>query len=150
MDKKRVSINIRKGVIYIPTLVKTEWGVYMDTDPVSIVNLEVEDLTVIIKNMLEKGNPIIPHPSREEISRKPQPLLKAAKVSSWKKFAEGGGTYTLTQQKEGFILDFYKKDETGRFITDVSKTQQFSNETNLQQIVQVILDDIKSHPELLN
>jgi hypothetical protein len=150
VHNKTVSIYIHKGKAYIPTLAKTEWGVYINTDPVSVSNLGMEDLIAVIQYMFEKGNPIIPQPSREEIKNLPQPLLKAAKVSSWKQLAQGGTTYSIYWKPEGIFLDFFKKDEKGRFITDISKGQKFAPETNLQQIVQIILEDIQSHPELLN
>jgi len=147
MDKKRVSINIRKGKAYIPTLARTELGVYITVDPVYTVDLNIGNLTQIIEKVLKTGNPRIPHPTREELSHLPDPVLKAAKVSSWKKLAEGGATYSISQQDEGFDLEFYKKDEKGRFITDTSKTRRFPLGTELKEIITIILEDVNSHSE---
>jgi len=150
VDKKKISLIIRKGKAYIPTLAKTEWGVYMTMEPVYTVDLDDNALINSIKQLLKSGNTQVSNPSKEDLNHQPDPVLKAAKVNSWKKLSVGGATYTISQQPEGFTLEFYKKDEKGRFITDTSKTREFPPETNLREIVRIVLEDIYSHPELLS
>lgn len=144
-----VDVFVRRGKSYIPTLAKTDMGVYMTVAPVYMVDLDIDKLTETIEQMCKTGNPDIPHPTRDEAKHLPQPLLKAAKVNSWKKFAEGGTSYAISWRKEDIILGFYKLDEKGRFVNDMPKERHFPIRTDIRKIAQVILEDVFSHPELL-
>jgi hypothetical protein len=148
MDIGTVSIYVRKGKAHIPTLAKTETGVYLTIDPVYTIDLNVDNLTTAINIVRKAGNPRIPHPTRDEIIRLPQPVLKASKVNSWKKMAEGGTSYTISFETENIVLYFTKLDEKARIISDTSKTLQFPPGTSIKDIVQAILDDVQSRPEL--
>ncbi len=149
MDNKEVSIYIRKGKAYIPVLAKTDDGFYLNVSPVYTVDLDIENLANIIGEVLKAGNPRIPTPSTDEMRRLPQPVLQAAKVTSWKKLAQGGTAYDISERPEGYTLEFSKKDEKGRFVTDSYKTREFPLSTDLKEIVQAMFEDIHSHPELL-
>jgi hypothetical protein len=104
------------------------------------------DLVEKIRLVQKTGNPIITQAVGEEIA-KYQPVLKAAKVSSWKKLAQGGTVYSIMWQDSETILTFSKKDEKGRFIYDLEN--KFATDTELEKIIPVMLADIHTHPELL-
>lgn len=148
MGNKAVNIFIRKGKAYIPTLAKTDMGVYMDIDPVYIVDPNIDNLANAIDQVFRTGNPKIPHPTRDQIKRLPHPVFKAAKVSSWKKFTEGCKCYGISWVYDGLILEFFKLGEKRSFIPDRPKTRAFPPGTNMREIVQAILDDLHSRPEL--
>jgi hypothetical protein len=148
MDRVHVSILIYNNMAYIPTLAKTKLGVHITIEPVYTSDLNINVLTQAVEKALQSGNPKIPHPTRDEIETWPDPVLKATKVSSWSKLSKGGGTtYHISFGSDSIILYFYKKDEKGRFITDISKTLKFPPETNIRDIVKIILDDINSRSE---
>jgi hypothetical protein len=148
--KRHASVYVRRDKAYVPTLARTDVGVYLTVDPVYTVSLSVDELAQAIERVLSAGNPRIPHPTLDKIDHLPQPVLKAAKVGSWTKLAQGGTSYSILMHPEGATLYFSKLDEKGRFVTDISKTRQFPPATDVRDIVQAILDDVHSRPELQN
>lgn len=148
--EESVTIIVRDGKAYIPTEAKTDLGVYIMTSPVYTISLDIDnnELTNAIERVLKAGNPKIPHPTLYEMDHLPQPVLKAAGVKSWKKLAEGGTSYSIIFGKEKISLYFSKHDKKGRFTTDILKTRHFPVNTEIKIIVQIILDDFHSRPEL--
>ena len=147
MDSNRVIMFVRKGKAYIPTLAKTDKGVYVTINPVFTVELNIAELMRVTEDILKIGHPEMKHPTKDQLAKMGHPMLKAADVSSWKKLSEGGTAYWIIWRKEEIVLEFSKKGERGSFAVDSSKTQHFPNGTDLRMILQVMLDDLKSHPE---
>jgi hypothetical protein len=145
-----LSVIVRAGKAYVPTVGDAEIA-HVDTEPVYSSSLSLEELTGILEKAYRNGNPKVPRPPGDKLYNlpKPYPLLKAAKVGSWKKLAEGGAAYDITLRSEDVILYISKNDKKGRFLWDhPDKTKVFHPEVSMKEVVQAILDDVNSRPEL--
>jgi hypothetical protein len=148
---KMFNLYIRSGKAYIPSMAKSDVGVYIEIEPVAVVDLKFDDLLAAIGNSVQKGNPTIPHPSWDEMKTLPQPVLKAAKVRSWRQFVQKVKVYSIEQNANGFELKYFERAKKGNgFFSDNSRTKKFSRDTALQEIVQAVLLDVQEHPELLS
>jgi hypothetical protein len=145
------SIYIRQGKAYVATVGDCEIANIV-TEPIYIVNLSLDYLTEAIEKIFRAGTPNLPRPPGDKLYNlpKPDPLLKAAKVSSWKKLAQGGTVYGIDWYSHEIVLTFYKNDEKGRFVPDMPKELHFPVGTDISRIVHTILNDVHSRPELSN
>jgi hypothetical protein len=144
-----VDVIVRRGKGYIPTQGQTEAGFYIGIEPVYTVNLNVEDVLGAFEQVIAAGHPRVPTPTQEEWRTREDPILKAAGVRSWKRLAQGGASYTIDWQEDTVALYVSRLDHKGRFEVDPAKTRTFPKTTPLRIIVEVILDDVRSRPELL-
>jgi hypothetical protein len=145
-----VDVYIRKGKAYVATIGDCEIADIV-TEPIYTVNLNTDELVEAIEKIYQAGTPKLPRPPGDKLYNlpKPDPLLKAAKVTSWKKLAQGGTVYGITWYPKEILLTFYKNDEKGRFVPDIAKERHLAIGTSVNQIAQVILEDALSRPELL-
>jgi hypothetical protein len=140
------SVFVRQGKAYVPTVGDTG-TLDMITGPVYTVNLSVEELTEVLEKVFRAGNPKIPQPTRYEMEHpRDDPLLKAAKVSSWKKLAQGGAAYGILWRSNDVTLDMSRP--SSKFEWDASKPRHFPPDVDMWEIAQTILDDVHSRPEL--
>jgi len=140
---------VRKGKGYIPIQGQIEAGPYLGIESVYTVNLNVEDIVQAFEQVIAAGHPQIPTPTKEEMQRRKDPILKAAGASSWKTLAKNGASYTIEWQEEAITLYISRLDRKGRFEVDPAKTRTFPKGTPLRAIVEAILEDVRSRPELL-
>jgi hypothetical protein len=140
---------VRNNKAYLAVMAQIEAGPYLDIEPVFTADLTVNSLTSAFEKVIAAGHPKIPTPTKEEMKEREDPILKAARVSSWKQLARGGASYTIEWTKDTILLYISRLDRRGRFEVDPVKTQTFTRDTHLRTIVSAILEDARSRPELL-
>jgi hypothetical protein len=118
-----VGLIIYKNKAYVPVEAQTEAGFYFAVEPVFTT------------------------PTLEEMKKK-DVILSITGAKSWKALAKNGASYPISWSKDGITLYMSRLDKKGRFETDPNKTRVFSRETPLQTIVEAILEDVQSRPEL--
>jgi hypothetical protein len=141
-----VVIWIRQGKAYVPTQAQTEAGYFMGIEPIHIVELTKDDLQIAIEKTLAAGHPKVATPTRDEFRNRKDPLLKAAKARSWKEFERNTIAFGITWTTDMIIFDI--SDESTEFQDDLSKQRKFPLKTSLSTIIEIILEEIKSRPEL--
>lgn len=139
---------VRRGKGYIPTQGQAEAGFHIGIEPVYIVDLDVEELRRAFERVTAAGHPKVPTPTQEEWRTRADPILKAAGVRSWYELAKGGASYTISWEENAITLYISRLDRKGRFEVDPAKTRVFPEGTPLRTLVEAILDDIRSRPEL--
>jgi hypothetical protein len=146
-----VDVYVRKAKAYVATIGDCVISSVV-TEPIYVVNLSLDELVEAIEKVYRSGTPKLPRPPGDKLYNlpRPDPLLKAAKVSSWKKLAQGGTAYDISWFSRDIIISFFKHDEKGRFVTDMPKERHFPIGTDIRQIAQVILEDALARPELLS
>ncbi len=153
VEKGSASVYVRQGKAYVVTraLISTGdyAGMYKIVEPVFTVSLEIDELSQALERVIGAGLQEIPSPSREEMmhpDNKKDPLLRAARVGSWRKLYQGCAAYGVTLYEDELELTFWKPEQKGRgFIPD---TYRFSPGTDIKEIAKAILDDARSRPEL--
>jgi hypothetical protein len=107
-----ISCTLKDGVVYLPTVAKTEAGFYIDREPVAVVPvMETGALRHALQEVTRRGNPIIPTPKRNAF---PPPVLpKYAGVKSWSKFMQGASDWKIVEHNRSYRIVPYRKDPKG-------------------------------------
>lgn len=148
MKRQLVGIYVWRGKAYLPVEARIESGMWMDIEPVYTSGLNAEELLSAVEKVLAAGHPRLPNPTREEMQQRRSPILKATKARSWKELARAGASYTVSWTDERIRVEMSRLDEKGRWEYDPEKRHIFPPDTPLQEIVAVILEDIRSRPEV--
>jgi len=139
---------VRKGKAYIPVHAKSEGGPYYLIEPVFTVDLTVDDLLAALSNAIAAGHPQIPPPTKEDMKKCQDPILRASGTKSWKQLAKNGASYNIFWSENQTILYMSRLDNQGRFEPDPNKTKTFPKDTEMRVIVEAILADANTRPEL--
>jgi len=120
----------------------------MDVEPVYIAKLSAEELRSAIEKVLAAGHPRLPDPTQEDMRRRKDPVLAATRARTWKELARTGAAYTIDWTDKEVRVDMSRLDKQGRWEWDPAKTRIFPLDTPLPDIIAVILEDMRSRPEL--
>lgn len=144
-----VSIVVYRDKAYLPVLARLESGMGVLTEPVFTAELKVDKLVAAIKKVIEARQQTLPDPTREEWQKRQDPVLAATRARSWKALARNGASYGIEQTDNTIRVDMSYTDKKGRWQNDPEKVRLFSKDTSLEEVVEVILADVRSRPEVL-
>jgi hypothetical protein len=91
---------LKDGIVYVPTVVKMQTGVYSDVEPVAVV--PVTNTEVLRRGFLRaiaKENIVVPNPPKNKWP--PPILLKYTGAKTWSAFARGASQWSIIQDKHG-------------------------------------------------
>jgi hypothetical protein len=129
---------LRNGMVYVPTMAQAEAGPRLDIDPVEVVSVtDTEALQRAIKEVMSKGNPVIPAVTRDTF---PKPVvLKYAKVKSWSAFEKGTLLWTI-EEKSGIyqIAPGRKRPDRG-WEDDPEKIESLPPGTTLDEVAKRVV-----------
>jgi hypothetical protein len=109
----RLTIYVVGNTVIIPTLATTKAGYYLETEPVARLDLADPGLPAIVRKVLERGNPVVPTPSR---ARFPMPVvLKFVDVASWKEFVRIAVSWQLAEYNGTCVLARSTSDSAGAY-----------------------------------
>ncbi len=150
MAIQTASVFVRQGKAYVPVVAQTEAGLYMCIEPVYTADLTLEALVAALEKVMAAGHPRIPHPAREEWRRllRRDPVLRAAGVKSWREFSQHSAVYTIDWTEQAVNVYISQLDHLGRAEFASAKKLSFPKDTALRTIVEAILEDVGSRPEL--
>jgi hypothetical protein len=144
-----VGIYAWRGKAYLPVQAQIQSGPYMDVEPIYISDFDASELAKAIEKVIAAGHPRLPDPTREEARTKKSPTLLATKARSWKELARTGASYTIVWDDNEIRIDMSRLDAKGRWEYDPQKKQTLPPDTPLATIVDIILEDIRSRPEVM-
>lgn len=106
------SCTLKDGIVYLPTVAKTEAGFYMNREPVAVVPVANTDtLRGALRNVIKMGNRVIPTPARDAY---PPPVLpKYAGAKTWSAFMRGASEWKITQNNGVYQIIPYRRDPEG-------------------------------------
>lgn len=148
MNRRSVSIVVWQGKAYLPCQARIEAGMWMDVEPVYVSDIDLDSLQVSVEKVLSFGHPLLPTPTQEDVKRMKSPLLVATKARSWKDLARAGASYGIDWTDQHIRVDISYRDKQGRWQNDPAKVRTFPLDTPLEEVLTVILEDIRSRPEL--
>jgi hypothetical protein len=144
-----VGIDVWRGKAYLPTIARSESGKYLDMEPVYIADLTVSDLAKAIQAVKDTGHELVPDPkTRQELLAHESPILAATGARSWKELAQTGANYSIDWTENEIRIDMSRLDEEGRWESDPNKVRILLPDTPLEVVVEIILDDVKTRPEV--
>ncbi len=140
----RWSIFYANSRVLIPTSEKTTAGVRRIIDPMQVVNVEhTDDLKRAILVTIAKGNPIVPHPSQDEMS-KPVDFHKKLGFKSYKAFNHTAILWSMDLDDGIYEIGFTKIAQDGRgYDSDTSKTITFPSGTPVETVVDKLIEIIQ-------
>lgn len=147
---KLVVIDIWKGKAYLPAQGQFESGIWADIEPVLVTSLDLKELAAAIQKVFDKGYIRLPEPTREEWQKRKSPILAATGARSWKELAYQGASYTIGWTEREVRVDMSRLDKKGRWENDPQRVHIFPLDTPLEAIAAIILDDVRSRPELFD
>lgn len=111
------NLYLSKGIVFIPTVSKTVAGYYLNTEPVEVVPAQdVARLEAALKATIERGNPIIPTPTRAKF---PEPvILKYAKEKSLASFEKRASCFSLEKQESVYDIKHLRHSPNGGWEDD--------------------------------
>ena len=144
-----VGIYVGRSKAYVPTQAQYESGIFVDVEPVYIAALITDEMTQAVQAVKDAGHIRLPDPeTREEFLRRKDPVLAATKARNWKELAQKGASYTVGWTEKEVRIDMSRLDKKGRWEYDPEKVRTLPPDTPLEKIVEIILEDIKTRPEL--
>ena len=144
MEVSIASIIIRNGKAYMPVMGKTDLGLFVDTEPVFICDLFIEEMARNLQNVKQAGHPHIQLLSPEEHKKHSNLILRATEAKSWKELAQTGLSYTIGWNDDGVLIQMSRLDKKGRWEFDPDKNRGLPLDTPLRDLIQIILWDLKS------
>ena len=145
---KVVGIYVWRGKAYVPVEAQFESGIFVDVEPVTTAELNAEEFLTAVGTALSAGHPCLPAPTREEMQQRKDPVLAITGAHSWKELAKTGAAYTIDWTDKEIRVDMSRLDKKGRWEYDPEKARILPPDTDLQEIITVIFEDILSRPEL--
>jgi hypothetical protein len=139
-----LSIYVFRNHVFIPTVAKTQAGYHLEIEPVEHLSLTSPELPQVLGEVLKRGNPEVPTPSRANF---PKPwMLKYRSAKSWKKFSEIADLWSLTEHQGTYMLARASNDPiTGAYWCGKNKiiipSDTTSGGPNTRAIVDAILSE---------
>jgi hypothetical protein len=140
-----VTCTLKNGIVYVPTNVKTEAGFYMRGEPVAVVPaVNTDALRRAFRDVMERGNEIVPTPKRNAF---PTPVLpKYAGAKNWSAFMNGASEWAINEDKGNYDIVPYRKDPEGSqgWTADNEHRIQFPAGTTRDQVIEQIIKLIQA------
>lgn len=135
-----VSITIRNATAYIPSMANTPDGYNVFVNPVYSSKIELNSLTHICEETLNKYQTDISEEAAKKIyqGKKPNdtPILQATGSSSYRDLEKNSIVYSIQRYEDDWLLFIpgkTKKDDSVRLV--------FPQTTPVKELVQIIVDD---------
>lgn len=131
-----VSCTLKNGIVYVPTVAKTETGFYMDREPVAVVPAaNTEALRRALYDVVARGNAIIPTPKRNAY---PPPVLpKYAGEKTWSAFMRGVSEWNISEKDGNYQIVQYRENpkRDGSWIEDPDRKIEFPAGTTIDDVI---------------
>ena len=130
----RHHIYIGGDVVILLTLGRTPNGMFLDAEPVAVAPLaDPEAIRRALTELIERGNPEIPLPSRD--TYRPV-VLSDGGVKSWSKFSKKFGAILFVLDGSEYRLDFAA---AGSNADDPARTERVAPDDLVSQVLAHIL-----------
>jgi hypothetical protein len=131
------NLYLRKGIVFIPTVSKTEAGFYLDTEPVEVVPVQdIARLEIALKNTINKGNPVVPTPTRDNF---PKPVvLKYSNTKSWSSFEKNAFCFSLKRNKVFEVMRL-RRSPNGGWEVDPDNLETVSLDMGIDAVIKKLI-----------
>jgi hypothetical protein len=141
---KRVQIIVIGDKAYLPSDGVYPSGLSTGIEPIFVVRPTLEELMPVVVKMANTGPILLPSPTKEDLVFQRNLLPKITKTKSWKRLGQAGILYFFDITENWITLEISRLDDKGRWEFDKSKQKRYPVNTDLSEVVQDILDDLKS------
>lgn len=148
MNFRGVAIFIVNDKAYLPSFGVYSSGIVQQIDPVFICDLNISELTQAVTNISITELKPLADITAEEWKKQKKPLLEAAKIKSWKKLDAVCIPYGIDWTKNGIELSSSYLNRKNRMESDPSKNKIFPENTGLENILKVVLEDYQNRRQI--
>jgi hypothetical protein len=145
-----VSIDIRYGKAYVPVKAIFGTGTFVITTPIYVADLTLEGLTDAVEKARSHGHPRPPESAWDDLVGAKSPLLKATKARSWRELYRTGVSYTIYWSGQNQEVRVYMPHPDRPHDPAKHRRVTLPITTPLKEIITLILEDVRSRPELLH
>jgi hypothetical protein len=128
---------------YVPSKGIYPSGLFTSIEPVFIVKPTMDDLLPIVRQMANTEPKLMPPLTKEGIKVQRDLLPRVTRTRSWKRLGQAGISYLFDIIENWITLEMSKLDDKGRWEFDKSKQKRYPVNTDLSEVVQDILEDLK-------
>ena len=138
------NVYLRRGMLYVPTVARTESGLYLDVEPVGVAAAtDADAVRKVVRSAIERGNPAIPTPARGAF---PKPVvLRHAGMQSWSEFERATSSLAVAHRDGRFRIIPRRKGDEGGWEDDVSATEVLDPSAGSEDVARRIVVLIGSH-----
>jgi len=148
--RKQSSIEVVfvNGKVFFPTRVLTHDNVWLIDNPVYTSSNDLKAVSAMIKEIRSMDREVIEDERALKIlkRRSNEPMLKATKISSNKKFMPVMAWYSISWSElmQEISLYLYEPDPKKK-VREIT----FNYETPIEDLIKIILEDVKKYPKVL-
>jgi hypothetical protein len=125
---------LKKGTVYLPTMVSQGIARYMDADPVAVIPvMDTEGLRRAMLNTIPKANPF--RAPTVEDACKPPVILKYTGDKSWSAFMRGTACWSIYEKDGIFEIEPYRVHTKGYWEPDRDQFIQFPSGTTAGEVI---------------
>jgi|ERR1700677_3398206 hypothetical protein len=130
-----VSISLRSGIVYAPTMGQMSKGFYRGVEPVAVVAAaNAEALREALQATVDRGNPNVPMLKRREW---PDPVvLKYAGVKKWSVFERGMMLWGIEGEGGTFLIAGKSKQRDGMWRNDPNRILEFPPGSPVDEVIE--------------
>lgn len=134
---------LKKGTVYLPTMVNQGIARYMDVDPVMVVPvMDTERLRQAMRDTIPKENPFRA-PTIED-ARKPPVILKYTGDKSWSAFMRGTSSWSISEKDGIFQIEPYRVHADGYWVPDRDHFIKFPAGTSIDAVIDRMIGILQS------
>lgn len=133
-DSGHWTLFLFKGLALVPTMARTEAGLYMGIEPVEVV--DARDHAAVqqaLMRAISRGNPSVPTPSRANFPK--NPLLKYTKLKSDSSFDKLTKSWNLSKRDGAYFIVPYRLRQDSGKEEDVERGEAIPAEEPLEVVV---------------
>lgn len=139
-----MSIYVRNGVVYMPTVIETNGALSREVEPVTIVAAaEREELRSAIQDHYARGNVVIARLPRSTGELLPS-LAASAHVKSWSAFYRGAASWSLYVHEGLFKLQGWRPRKDRGLEPDRSRKTVFPQGTGFDVVCDHMIEILQA------
>lgn len=125
---------LKKGIVYVPTVVELQTGAYLDVEPVAVVPVaNVDALRRAYLDAIARKNVIVPNPPKDKW---PAPVVpKYAGAKTWSAFARGASLWSIKEMNGAYRIVGYRTHPRGYWEQDSDQVIEFPPDSSLDNVI---------------
>jgi hypothetical protein len=103
MHLVRCTFYLRRGTVYVPTMAQTEAGYWLGVEPVVVEKVaDADALKGVLLRAMNRGNPIVPTPTREHFP--PDVMRRHCGMKSFSAFERTAQRWSISQRGDSYVI----------------------------------------------
>jgi len=134
---------LKNGIVYVPTVVKMQTGVYSDVEPVAVVPVaDTEGLRRGFHDAIVRENAVVPNPPKDNWP--PPVLLKYAGVKNWGAFKRDATMWSIKERNGNYQIVGHRTHPDGYWVEDGDQKIEFPAGSKVDQVIERMIAVLQS------